>query len=504
MSAIFSNTVAHYSSEPAMMECKSFFSCSESARQTSHGEGAKPGGLCRRRETHHGYIRATEDFLASEVSRLTVQERSEALNDVHCVGENLQETPELIQKSLAEFGRVLHDDEMHPIYEMATKQNRAYVEDPAFILIFLRANRHDVLKSVRQMIACLQQKALYFGNDKVARDITLDDLTNEDKHFLLSGLYHIQEGSDRTGRVVVYIFNACPWKMHGCIFGKNRCTAASLNRMLYYLAYNILIPIPAVQMKGLVVVYYDVAEELEEEFCMPELNFLKKVMDFVSVIPVRYSAMHNCLRRRKGNLAQLNGLILRMQLRSCPLYSRVRSRIHIGNDMELQNQLQSHGIPIDKCPIDRDGKVRNNTLHDCFYKHHSKEGLGPFLALSEFSEEHKIPVPQSEDLGSRTSAIKSTTTTPLRHDILLGRGRALQNHFGNIRFRNFLKRYIDDYDLTPRKHKGIILVKVVEDLKSRGIRFLRQMETGEWIETDTADVEKLIGQFFRNLRKKRK
>ena len=52
----------------------------------------------------------------------------------------------------------------------------------------------------------LRYKALFFGNDKVARDITLEDLNAEDKKFLLAGAYHLQEGRDQkgqTGKVTV-------------------------------------------------------------------------------------------------------------------------------------------------------------------------------------------------------------------------------------------------------------------------------------------------------------
>ena len=156
-------------------------------------------------------MKQTEKLLASELSKLSVQERAEAFDDVHCVGEELKETPELIERSLAEFEQVVQRERSH-VYHMAWNQNSAYVEDPSFRLKFLRANMHDVDSSVRQMMHFLQLKATYFGNDKVAREITLDDLDKEDMEVLLSGLWHIQEERDRTGRVIVHMF--------GNLFGK--------------------------------------------------------------------------------------------------------------------------------------------------------------------------------------------------------------------------------------------------------------------------------------------
>lgn len=116
-----------------------------------------------------------------------MQERTEALHDVHCVGEELQEDPEIMQKALSDFNDAIQQAQ-NPTYEIVSNQNKAYVEDPSFRLRFLRANRFDVGKSLRQMMSFLQHKAAYFGADKMARDITLDDLSEEDVKVMLSGL----------------------------------------------------------------------------------------------------------------------------------------------------------------------------------------------------------------------------------------------------------------------------------------------------------------------------
>ena len=89
---------------------------------------------------------------------------------------------------------------------MATNQNRAYVEDPKFRLKFIRAKMYDASEAVRQMMSYLQHKATYFGKDKIARDISLDDLQEEDKKLLLSGVFHIQNERDRKGRVIIHMF----------------------------------------------------------------------------------------------------------------------------------------------------------------------------------------------------------------------------------------------------------------------------------------------------------
>jgi hypothetical protein len=153
-----------------------------------------------------GEMKGTEDFLAAEMKKLSIQEISKALDDVHCVGDGLRENPEMVVRSLLAFTEEVKA-ERTPIYELAASQNRAYVEDETFRLKFLRANFYDAKKSVRQMMSFLGYKATYFGRDKVGRDILLTDLNQEDLDLMLSGPFHVQEGRDRSGRAVVYLMN---------------------------------------------------------------------------------------------------------------------------------------------------------------------------------------------------------------------------------------------------------------------------------------------------------
>lgn len=154
-------------------------------------------------------MKETEGLLVSEMSKLSVQEiRAVAYNDVHCVGEELKETPEMVQKSLADFEQTLRNKEHQPpIYALAVNQDRAYVEDPSFRLKFLRANFHNVDNAVAQMMDFLRNKAKYFCEDKVAREIRLADLTQEEIALLLSARIYVQEGRDRMERPIVHTFD---------------------------------------------------------------------------------------------------------------------------------------------------------------------------------------------------------------------------------------------------------------------------------------------------------
>ncbi|CAJ1938205.1 unnamed protein product, partial [Cylindrotheca closterium] len=90
-------------------------------------------------------MKDSEGMLASELNKLSLQERNEALEDIHCVGHDLEETPELVQELLAKFDQTVQRQQQHdPTYQEVAKRHRAYVEDPSFRLKFLRANMHNV------------------------------------------------------------------------------------------------------------------------------------------------------------------------------------------------------------------------------------------------------------------------------------------------------------------------------------------------------------------------
>lgn len=184
------------------------WSCLPRNNRTNQPDGNGPALVPSRRNANSGgqeEIQTTEELLATELNKLSVQERAEAFNDVHCVGEELQETPDMIHQALADY-ETLVQNERNVFYEMALTQNRAYVDDPSFRLMFLRAKLYNVREAVRQMMNFLQHKATYFGIDKVAQEITLDDLNEEEKRILLSGFYHIQEERDQTGRIIMHWF----------------------------------------------------------------------------------------------------------------------------------------------------------------------------------------------------------------------------------------------------------------------------------------------------------
>lgn len=170
------------------MGCKDGFTCPSTGYSIATNQSPPSQNDSNALET--GSMKSTEDLIAAEMNKLSIHEISEALDDVHCVGGGLEETPEMIQESLLAFDEEVKVQK-NSIYDVAARQDQDYVENEAFRLKFLRANLYDVKRSVRQMMNFLRYKATYFGASKVARDIVLSDLNKEDLGLLHSGLLHI-------------------------------------------------------------------------------------------------------------------------------------------------------------------------------------------------------------------------------------------------------------------------------------------------------------------------
>lgn len=151
-------------------------------------------------------IKATESFFASEFRQLSVKDQTDAIDDLYCEGGELRENPAMVRQALQDFDATLQTTRSST-YELAVSQNRSYVEDRSFRLCFLRANFFNAKKAIRQMLNFLRKKATYFGERTLARDITLEDLDEEEMKAILSGPYHVQEDRDRAGRVVIYFFS---------------------------------------------------------------------------------------------------------------------------------------------------------------------------------------------------------------------------------------------------------------------------------------------------------
>ncbi|KAL3941750.1 MAG: hypothetical protein SGBAC_003929, partial [Bacillariaceae sp.] len=128
--------------------------------------------------------------------------------------------------------------------------------------------------------------------------------------------------------------------------------------------------------------------------------------------------------------------------------------------LEVQYKLLDHGLPIDDCPVDANGNLRQDILNDWFHKHLAEQGVNvealgvdgrkpttsqiagstlgvdvrkpntSQIADSMFGIDVRKPT-ISRITGSTSKAtpgISHPISSPPRHDILLGKGSTTQLH----------------------------------------------------------------------------
>ena len=108
----------------------------------------------------------------------------------------------------------------------------------------------------------------------------------------------------------------------------------------------------------------------------------------------------------------------------------------------------------------------------------------------------------SETAASPSLVSASTSgAVPQPDDVLFGRGKGIQNHGGNVRFREIVDRYADSYEASSRTEKAKIAEKIVEIVKGSNGRFLKRRHDDEWEEVDDRTARRKVAHLFRNRRK---
>ena len=155
-------------------------------------------------------------LVASEMGQLTPLERNKVYEDIHGVADIPEEDPEVTMKLLDDLKEEIRKIKERAAYNKAHFRAPSRVEDPKFLLMFLRDASFDVRLAAKKVIAHFRSKAALFGMDKVADPITFDDLDEDDKESVLSGAFQFLSGTDQSGRAVMFYhgryINAKSWE----------------------------------------------------------------------------------------------------------------------------------------------------------------------------------------------------------------------------------------------------------------------------------------------------
>jgi len=403
------------------------------------------------------------DALLSEaMNTLTFEERQEQLETLHGVDEDIAEEEDLIENALQDLDDHLLCQKGGSAYEIAEQMDPAYVNSRAFRIMFLRGNQYDTKISANQMLKFFEMKKQLFGNDKLAKDITIDDLDDDDREALKVGVVQIA-GRDTSNR---QIFVSLPGI---------RQFRRLLNEMRarFYTAMQALSS-EQTQRKGAVSIYYTVGS----------FNDRSKRVGFFEIrrlklsLPIHIAAIHFCLDDPKQYF------LLKVGLPAISAKVHTRVRVHYGSHLECQYLLATFGISKEFLPL------KGNDEADM---HRHLTWVDSCLRGNQ------------ANVRANSAQKTAVVTKPTANDVLY-RGAYKSNHAGNVHLRNLVAEWSQTYDSGTIDTKRRVVNEIIGEIHRSGGRFLSQGNDAEsiWVTVPTDEVRSKITQMFRNRRRNRK
>jgi hypothetical protein len=447
------------------------------------------------------------------LNELSHQEREQAFEDLHGVSPTINESPELIERGLFEMEKYLQETILQfntnnyskpssssssssPAFVLAQSINMAYVQNSKLRLRFLRADRFDATKAALRLVQWLQWKLELFGQDKLCQEhIRLEDLDDNGRAMVQSGRVQVLPSRDHRGRAVVLSAASHNRRLFRSVKGGLQ--------MMWYCSESI-VEDEVTQCQGVVVILCMLWSEqdilppksstsasslFEEE----RKKFIWKSLRLAAAIPTRLEAFHVFLTPGPLNFAAA------FRFNSALLYFRARFRIHWGSLCECQYGLMTFGLPSALLPYNSDGTLKLGNHKKWYQRRVIKEN------------EEKLREQQLQR-GETIPFFFSGIDVPSPTDILLGKGKPIQDHRGNQVFQEVMLRYQGEY-LAGKRNGGkrIVAQKILDEVKHHSDksllsgRFLRRRQedsiSGWWEEVN--DEEALIERVcsgFRNMK----
>ncbi|CAJ1932603.1 unnamed protein product [Cylindrotheca closterium] len=395
--------------------------------------------------------------IAKSMHELSFQERQNVQEEIHGVSSTEPEMPERIAVCLNELDAHLGSMKAGTSWELAEGMNPAYVKNKDLRMMFLRAQKYDSKEAAAQIIRFFDVKADLFGNDMLAKDITIDDLSDDDKACLQNGSMQIPS-NDRAGRpILLYLpglraFNSLKSEL----------------RARFY-SFMSVVKSENAQRLGVIFITYAVGTLRDS---MNGAGF-KETATLAMAVPLHWAGIHFC----SDDLTQY--ILTKTTVAITPAKIRARFKNHLGSHLECQYLLSSFGIPQSTLPFDSFGNQVKLDKHLLWYQRcHWEETV---MIRTQLSSEDSL-------------------LEPLANDVLFGRKR--NNHEGNKVLRLLVESRSKDYDTANKSRKREMAAQVATDLQEAGGRFLKEIEeTGTWETVPIDEALEKIAQAFRNCRR---
>lgn len=255
------------------------------------------------------------------------------------------------------------------------------------------------------------------------------------------------------------------------------------------------------QKRGMVFILYSLGTTFASR---TQIHSLGRVLQ---VLPVRAASFHACCDDAVTIAAATIASLL------IGVNNTMRVRCHSGSDLEVQYNLMTFGIPTNLLPVSKTGEVSVNQHLKFLEERRHAESLEEYMeggddifdAFVDTEDVNTVAGMEADAMASlqtkepTRSDTSSEVVLPSTVDVISGRGKGLQDHEGNLRYRAIVERYRHTYETTTEKGgKGKIIIAVVQEINASGGRFLKQDSKGRWIVLDDEQTEDKVSHSFRN------
>ncbi|CAJ1964947.1 unnamed protein product [Cylindrotheca closterium] len=407
--------------------------------------------------------------LTSRVNSISFQEREVGLHDIHGVA-GIDDKSNHEEQVLVNTMRLLLSERLHcrssSAFRMADAESSAYTRDNSFLLMFLRCENYNIDTATNRLFEFFKHKLrLFIGPDKIGKKmITLADLSPNDMKSYSAGFFQLLPHRDHVGRAqFVNLPNYTTWDQRENVL-----------RMIFHLCMAALMD-EETQKKGAITVVHSLVSETSElrnpKGYDPVLTWQSTHL-LQKAIPLRFVGTHICT-----NPSSFSGKFFSSMARFVGDAGIVRIRFHQVSFNEVNERLSTFGINSILLAVSQSGEKK--------------------------TEKHRelMKVIKSIEVAKLLTPEKLTVLVPSATDVLLGRGKPIQNHVGNIRLGLIVESQLEEYDeIANRLDKTRLAEITMAKMKDAGVRFLSRDDNGFWELATEQLARERVSSTFRTVR----
>mmetsp|Transcript_10718 Transcript_10718/g.16836 ORF Transcript_10718/g.16836 Transcript_10718/m.16836 type:complete len:476 (-) Transcript_10718:2224-3651(-) len=408
----------------------------------------------------------TDAQLASELNALSVAERERVYDDVHGVAKAAEETPEFVAIKTRQLDEALSKIPKlrRQALDRALFLKPSIMADVKFKMMFLRHEHFNTTQAANRIAKHFTHKLEIFGEGKLVRRITLEDLDERCMNILTRGSMLELPNPDRAGRTTMYFdLGKFEWSDSPAMF-----------RCFWYLIMATLEG-EAAQRKGVSQVGFVPSGPSEGK--MLHLKDVLVRAGNMDCLPLQQASVHLCIKSPEERSSWMSFFISWIRY-SLGKQARLRLRIHFGSSVETKYSLLTFGID----------------CGDALDDEHAE--LGKAELAREWLMRRREAERLQEEATERREAESGVVLCPKPNDVLMGRGRPFRDFPGNHKWGLLIEDYVERYVNCETKFgKTCLSMEVVKTVHEYGGRFLQQTEGGWQVLDDAIARDKTLRAF---------